>query len=39
VFVPFIDRKAVRGEKSPLFTAAGFAALAYVLVMTWLALR
>jgi cytochrome b6 len=39
VFVPFLDRKAAREEKSPLFTLAGILALAYVLVMTWLALR
>jgi cytochrome b6 len=39
LLVPFLDRRAARGERSPLFTAAGFFAAAYVLVMTWLALR
>jgi cytochrome b6 len=39
LLVPFLDRRAARGEKSPIFTVVGFAALAYVLVMTCLALR
>ncbi len=38
-FVPFLDRKAAREEKSPFFTLVGLGALVYVLVMTWLALR
>ncbi|MDP4237753.1 MAG: cytochrome b N-terminal domain-containing protein, partial [Bacteroidota bacterium] len=33
-FVPFLDRKAHRGEKSPLFTYIGIAAILYLCVMT-----
>jgi len=32
--VPFLDRKAARGERSPVFTAAGIVVLAYLLVLT-----
>jgi cytochrome b6 len=34
VLVPFLDRRASRGERSPLFTAIAIAALAYLLVFT-----
>ena len=33
-FVPFLDRKAHRGERSPLFTWIGIAAIAYLCIMT-----
>jgi cytochrome b6 len=33
-FVPFLDRKAHRGEKSPIFTWIGIAAIAYLCIMT-----
>jgi len=33
-FVPFLDRKAHRGEKSPLFTYIGIAAILYLSFMT-----
>ncbi|MEI8134044.1 MAG: cytochrome bc complex cytochrome b subunit [bacterium] len=33
-FVPFLDRKAHRGEKSPIFTYIGVAAIVYICVMT-----
>jgi cytochrome b6 len=39
LLVPFLDRRAARGERSPLFTAAGIAVAVYCLGMTWLALR
>lgn len=39
LLVPFIDRRAAREERSPLFTAIGLIAAAYIGVMTWLALR
>jgi quinol-cytochrome oxidoreductase complex cytochrome b subunit len=32
--VPFLDRKAHRGEKSPVFTYIGIAAILYLCVMT-----
>jgi len=34
VAVPFLDRGAARGGRSPVFTAVGVAALAYAVVMT-----
>ena len=34
VLVPFLDRKAGRGERSPLFTIAGVILLLYIVVMT-----
>jgi cytochrome b6 len=34
VILPFLDRRASRGEPSPLFTALGLAALAYVIGFT-----
>jgi len=34
VFVPFLDRKASRGEHSPLFTALAIAGLVYLVVFT-----
>lgn len=34
VFFPFLDRKASRGEPSPVFTALGVVALAYMVVFT-----
>jgi cytochrome b6 len=33
-FVPYLDRKAHRGEKSPIFTYIGIAAILYISVMT-----
>jgi len=33
-FVPYLDRKAHRGEKSPLFTYIGIAAIFYICIMT-----
>lgn len=33
-FIPFLDRKAQRGESSRLFTAIGVAVLLYIIVMT-----
>jgi len=32
--VPFLDRKAARGERSPAFTAAGIAVFAYLATLT-----
>jgi quinol-cytochrome oxidoreductase complex cytochrome b subunit len=34
VFVPFLDRRASRGERSPLFTAIAVAALVYLVVFS-----
>jgi len=34
--VPFLDRKAKRGEPSPVFTWIGIGILAYILVLTYL---
>ena len=34
VLVPFLDRKAARGEPSPLFTAVGIAIFLYLAVLT-----
>ena len=34
VFVPFLDRRASRGERSPLFTAIGVVGLLYLIVFT-----
>jgi cytochrome b6 len=34
VVVPFLDRRASRGERSPLFTAIALAGLAYLIVFT-----
>ncbi|MDT8436308.1 MAG: cytochrome bc complex cytochrome b subunit [Gemmatimonadota bacterium] len=34
--VPFLDRKAKRGEPSSLFTWIGVAVIAYILILTWL---
>ncbi len=36
LLVPFLDRRSARGEPNHLFTAIGLAALAYVVVLTWL---
>ena len=36
LLVPVLDRRAARGTPSRLFTAIGLAALAYVIVFTWL---
>ena len=33
---PFLDKKAARGEPSPMFTLIGIGILAYIFVMTWL---
>jgi cytochrome b6 len=35
VMIPFLDRKAARGEPSPGWTWLAFGALAFVIVMTW----
>lgn len=37
VLAPFLDRRAARGEPSPLFTAAGIAILLFMATMTLLA--
>jgi cytochrome b6 len=37
--VPFLDRRAARGERSPLFTVAGWAVLVYLVGLTWYAWR
>ena len=34
VLVPFLDRKAARGERSPLFTAVTWAIIAFMVIMT-----
>jgi len=34
MLVPFLDRRALRGEKSPIFTWVGLALAAYIVVMT-----
>jgi cytochrome b6 len=34
VFVPFLDRNAARGEKSPAFTAIGWVLIVYIVGMT-----
>jgi cytochrome b6 len=36
VLIPFLDRRAARGEPSPLFTWIGVALLAYMVVLTYL---
>jgi len=35
LLVPFIDFKASREEKSPIFTMLGLVVLAFLLVNTW----
>jgi quinol-cytochrome oxidoreductase complex cytochrome b subunit len=37
LFVPFLDRRAARGQKSPLFTLIGVAIIAFMLTMVALA--
>ena len=34
VIVPFLDRQAARGEKSPAFTVIGWALIVYIVAMT-----
>jgi cytochrome b6 len=34
VFVPFLDRRASRGERSPLFTIAAITGIAYLVIFT-----
>ena len=34
LFVPFLDRRANRGERSPLFTALAILGLVYLVVFT-----
>jgi cytochrome b6 len=34
MLVPFIDRKAAKEKKSPVFSVAGFIILLYIIVMT-----
>ena len=36
LLIPFLDRRAVRGEPSPLFTWIGIGLIVYVLVLTYL---
>jgi len=36
LLTPFLDRRAVRGEPSPLFTLIGIALIVYVLALTYL---
>ena len=36
LLLPFLDRRAQRGEPSPLFTAIGLAIIAYVIALTYL---
>ena len=36
LFLPFLDRRAARGQASPLFTLIGMAMVAYVLLLTYL---
>ena len=33
-FVPFLDKKTARGERSPWFSIAGWILIAYIVVMT-----
>ena len=37
--VPFLDRRAGRGERSPAFTAAGVMVFVYLVALTWYAWR
>ncbi len=39
LLVPFLDRRAARGERSPLFTFAALLGLAYLVGFTILAYR
>jgi len=36
LLMPFLDRRAARGEPSPLFTAIGVVIIAYILLLTYL---
>jgi cytochrome b6 len=36
LLVPFLDRRAARGQSSPLFTAIGIVLILYVIVLTYL---
>jgi quinol-cytochrome oxidoreductase complex cytochrome b subunit len=36
LLLPFLDRRAQRGESSRLFTAIGVAIIAYVILLTYL---
>jgi cytochrome b6 len=36
LLVPFLDRRSARGAPDRLFTAIGLAAIAYIVVLTWL---
>ena len=36
MLVPFLDRRAAREKRSPVFTAFGLAVLVYIIVMTGL---
>ena len=36
LLVPFLDRRTARGTPGRLFTAIGVAAIAYIIVLTWL---
>jgi quinol-cytochrome oxidoreductase complex cytochrome b subunit len=36
LLMPFLDRRAARGEPSPLFTWIGVAIIAYILLLTYL---
>jgi quinol-cytochrome oxidoreductase complex cytochrome b subunit len=34
MFVPFLDRRAAREKRSPVFTAIGLAVLVYIVLLT-----
>jgi cytochrome b6 len=36
LLIPFLDRRAVRGQPSPLFTGIAIAIIAFIVVMTYL---
>ena len=36
LFIPFLDRRAARGQPSPLFTWIGVAIIVYIIVLTYL---
>ncbi len=36
LLVPFLDRRAARGQSSPLFTLIGMAMVVYILLLTYL---
>ncbi len=36
LLIPFLDRRAARGQSSPLFTLIGIAMVVYMLLLTYL---